>query len=323
MIKQILSSRFEKHGQDYGIVHEWEDILSESLSLPIVKDCKKLRSKYIFVKFPHLAKLIQTSTPSFLYTMLPLGNPPGNNKKNIITCIIDFFLRDKEELELFYHTYQNNPIVLISSKEAYDYLKSQNCPLKIHHWALSISDKYKITSDILSNKKYDVVMLGRQNPVLKNYLEKYQLKHPELTYIYRKQVEKKWFYYDNHNKSIGELTTRKEYMELLKQARIGLYATPGMDNARDNTKGFNQVTPRFLEYLVSGCHVIARYPQNADTDFYEINKFSPNIETYEAFEKAMDYARYNDINTDIYSTYLQKHYTSVRAKQLQSILKNL
>lgn len=323
-LRQVLTSRGYRFNKcDYDIVHEWEDIFASSLNLPLVQDNKNIRSKYLCLKFPFIAGLLQTCKPSFLYTMLPLGNPPGNNKKNIVTCIIDFFLKEEKELQRFYNTYCNNPVVLISSKEAYEFLKSVNCPLKIEHLALSISDEYKINESTKFDKVYDVVMVGRQNKVLMQFLEQYKNDHPDLTYVYRKQNGKNWEYFDSSGLSLGNLPSRSDYISLLRKAKIGLYATPGMDGERPNTNGFNQVTPRFLEYLACGCHVIARYPKNADTNYYELEKFTSNIDNYDAFAKAMDFARSHNVNMAMYASYLQNHYTSVRAEQLKKILADL
>ena len=93
--------------------------------------------------------------------------------------------------------------------------------------------------------------------------------------------------------------------------------------ARDGHKNFNHVTPRFLELLAAGCHVLCRYIPNADTVHFELDKFSPSIETYVQFEKRMDEALKTPIDKEKYKNYLKKHYTSVRAKQLEEILAKL
>lgn len=133
-----------------------------------------------------------------------------NNKKNYIPCIIDFYLRTDKELLSFYNNYYHCPIVLISSKEAYDYLKSKGCPLNIVHHPLSISDKYSITSDSKIEKKYDLVMVGRQNPKLETFVKMYYEKHPDFYFVYRKSMsDKTWIY----------ATSRGKYQAILIQER--------------------------------------------------------------------------------------------------------
>ena len=125
-------------------------------------------------------------------------------------------------------------------------------------------------------KKYDVILIGRQNPVLKRFLDQYKKTHPDLTiFIPSKQ----------------ELASRDGYLDSMKKSRIALYATPGIDGGEKRTNGFSQVTPRFLEMVASGCNIIARYKTNADTDYYELEKFCQSINTYEEFEKEMDKCR--------------------------------
>ena len=112
-------------------------------------------------------------------------------------------------------------------------------------------------------------------------------------------------------------------MEMMRKSRVGLYATPGMDGGREHTNGFNPVTPRFLEYIASGCHVLARYPKNSDTDYYELDKMSTRVESFGEFEKAMDDLRNKEVNIPHYSRYLANHYTSVRVQTLLKYLEEV
>lgn len=180
--------------------------------------------------------------------------------------------------------------------------------MNIRHLALSLSDRYKITSNTCYEKKYDVILIGRQNPVLKDFLDQYKKTHPDLTiFIPSKQ----------------ELASRDGYLDSMKKSRIALYATPGIDGGEKRTNGFSQVTPRFLEMVASGCNIIARYKTNADTDYYELEKFCQSINTYEEFEKEMDKCRIKGPDMTFYSSYLKKHYTSKRVEELQVILNEI
>ena len=323
ILSQVLTNRGVSNGKDYGIVNEWEDVFSELLGVPLYYDKWKRRDKALLWKFPWLASFFQTNIPTFTYVMLPLASPHGNNKKNIIPCMIDFFCRDNYELQQFYKRYDKNPLVLISSKVAYDYLVSVQCPLYIKHLALSIPDKYCFDETTYSEKSYDVVMLGRQNKVFKSFLEQYKKKHPDLTYVFGAKEGNRFLYRDSNGNNLGYLDSRTDYMEMMRKSRIGLYATPGMDGGREHTNGFNPVTPRFLEYIASGCHVLARYPKNSDTDYYELDKMSTRIETFGQFEKAMDDLRDKVVDIHRYSRYLSKHYTSVRVQTLLNYLEEV
>ena len=86
------------------------------------------------------------------------------------------------------------------------------------------------------------------------------------------------------------------------------------------------MTPHFLEIIACGNHVLLHYPtdeRGADARFYEFDKFSPSIETYEEFEKAMDKAINTEVDKEMYANYLKKHYTSTRVSELVELLKNI
>ena len=154
-------------------------------------------------------------------------------------------------------------------------------------------------------------------------------KHPNVSYVKRgasleNDREKTKDYYVNGKECIGAIATREEFINLQSQGRVTLYGTQGY--LEGFTKGFYHMTPHFLEIIASCSHVIARYPlgkDGVDPQFYEFDKFSPSIETYEQFEIAMDKAITTDVDVKMYSEYLSKHYTSVRAKQLKELLKSL
>ena len=331
-INQILSRRGYEIFQYWDIVNEWEDVLSQKLQVPIVNEPAFLGNQ-IMKGFPFLYRVFTRNKKS-LYFQLAAEIAPtrlksiqsllGFRNKNIptvIPCIIDFWV-SKKDIPVFNKIYSKHKIILISSKEAYDFLKENQSPLPIAHWALSLPDKYKFSTSCLNEKKYDLALMGRQNPLLESFLKIYIKNHPDFICAHKKYENGHFKYYLTDGTYIGNADSRDEYMRIIKGAKIALYATPGLDGKAD-ANGYNQVTPRFLELVANGCHVIARYPKNSDTDFYELNKFSKNIETYEDFEAAMDKARKVSVDSKFYEQYMSKHYTSVRAEQLINILKNI
>lgn len=324
-LKFIGTCRKFNRWPSWDLVFEWEDILAEELNLELAFKKswynKKLR------RVPLLNMCAQHWSNTFCFEMSPGVNGPHlDNMKTVIPCIIDFFLT-KESMPLFIRKYSNNRVVLLSSKECYDfvedYLKQNKIQgFNIGHLALSISDKYVINKDTRFEKKYDLVLMGRQNPVLEGFLNQYIEKHIDLYYVYRELKDGKFNYYTNRGECLGDINTREKYMTLMRSAKCGLYSTPGIDGGEKRTNGFSQVTPRFLELIACGCHIIARYKQNSDTDYYELEQFSPSVESYEQFEQMLDKARSSEVDMQVYSSYLLKHYTSVRANQLKEILRN-
>ena len=236
------------------------------------------------------------------------------------------FSSQKNNYQLFFYSYHKAPIVLITSREAFEFITNENNPynIKFVHWPLSLADKYKIGTDTIFEKKYDVALIGRQNVVLEKFFYKYVEKHPGLTYVYRKMESGEFNYYvvkHGEESFIGNIKNRDDYMSLMRNAKIGMYSTPDIDTDHKRSCGFNQVTPRFLELIAAGVHIIARYCPNPDTEYYRLQDFSPSIENYEQFEKAMDYAMTHKVDMKKYANYLAQHYTSVRARELNLILK--
>lgn len=322
-INRIFTERGWQKAPFYDIVYEWEDQLSSSLHADFFYAMKREKRENRWLRrLPLFGRLAYSNKNILVFDMDPLLSTI-RNRQNVVPCIVDFFIKDQNLLKSFYEAYSKSKLVLASSKEVFEFLQHNGCPLNIVHWPLSISDIYKISKDTIFKKKYDLVLMGRQNPVLQQFVDRYASLHPEFTYVYRKQESGSFVYYSNRDEKVGEINTRVDYINLMRQAKTGLYATPGMDGGECRTNGFNQVTPRFLEYIACGCHVIARYESNSDTDYYELNQFSNSIESYEEFEAAMNYARTHEVDMCKYSEYLSKHYTSVRAKQLQEILMTL
>lgn len=258
---------------------------------------------------------------------------PRLNAEHIIPWIIDFFMEEKDFVA-FNDNYKQYPVVFISSNEVYNQLKTSVAvkDVTLRHVALSIPDKYRITKNTKFTKEYDVVLLGRQNPVLLKYFHQYVKTHPQVSYVYRKLddshygEEKFYNYYsvrDGVESFIGDIIEREQFISLTRKGKIGLYATPDIDTNHERAHGYNQVTPRFLEFIASGAHVIARYIPNPDTDYYKLQDFSKPIETYEQFEEAMDYAMTHEVDMAKYADYLAQHYTSVRAKEIEEIMKEL
>lgn len=324
-IKQIISRR-NIVGQNYAqpIIYEWEDMISEKMNIPIVK------RPFLYKIINHInihTPLISPNKETFRFVINGRDYDEPMNSKHIIPCVIDFFEKDNH-LQEFYRKHSRNKIVLLSSPFDYQYLKDKNCPINIGLFPYSLSDKYAITNKTIE-KKYDIVLTGRQDPLLYSFFKEYVKKHPNVTFVKRgKDLEnddkKIKGYYLNCKEYIGTIDTREEFMYLQAQGRVTLYGVQGY--LEGFTQGFYHMTPHFLEIIACGCHVIAHYPsgkEGIDAQYYEFSKFSPSVETYEEFESAMNHALACEVDLNMYSSYLKKHYTSVRVKQLKEILSKL
>jgi hypothetical protein len=318
----IKTKRKRKNWPSWDLIYEWEDVFASKLDISL---CDFTIAELLFnktIQIIGINPLAYDLKNKYFYYYFELTAQLRSgiyNRQNFIPFIIDFYVY-RNEINRFYKAYFHCPFILISSLEAYNFLEENNFSKKIYHLPLSISDKYKITEHSNFEKKYDLVMCGRQNSVLKEYVKKYSEKHHDFIYVYRNLENGIFNYYTSTKQCLGNIDSRKMYLDLISQSKVVIYSTPGIDGGEKRTNGFNQVTPRFLESIACGCHIIARYKENPDTEFYELEKFSPNINTYEEFEQAMNKAFTTPVNMKMYADYLEKHYTSKRVELLNSIL---
>ena len=324
-VKQILTRRYGI-GQNYAqpIIYEWEDEISRELDIPVVPHPSFYR---VTNRLNIHSSLIGPCKDSFRFVINGRDYDEPMNSKHIIPCIIDFFEKGNQ-LREFYRKHNRNKIVLVSSPFDYYYLKEKECPLNIGLFAYSLSERYAIANNTVQ-KKYDIVLTGRQDPLLYSFFKEYVRKHPSVTYVKRgndinNDSTKAKDYYLNGRDCLGSVNTREEFIKLQAQGKATLYGVQGYVDGF--SKGFYHMTPHFLEIIACGCHVLAHYPTGADgidAQYYEFDKFSPSIETYEEFETAMDNALNSDVDMTLYSAYLKKHYTSTRVKELKQLLINL
>lgn len=335
-IKGILTERHFKPFASYQIVSEWENQISTDMDIPIYKvkryywfffrNINRIKLSGLFLKLDSF-RPVKNYYLYFSMQAYPFLSFPCI--KNIIPIIIDFWLQ-KSELENFYKNYINCSLILITSKEVYEFLKENKCPLNIDHYPLSIPDEY-VSNDLVNYEKtFDFLFAGRKDPIFWDYIKTYEKEYSniDIEYIYKEYEDNENYSYISNKR--GKLTqnynTRELYKKLLKSAKITFYTTPGIDPAKFGANGFNQVTPRFLELISSGCLVMGRYPNNADVNFYGLDKICPCVNSYEEFKRIVNLftdSEYVKTHKSMYYPYLIIHSTSSRLAQLKIILKKL
>lgn len=314
-----------KHGPSFNIVFEWEDIIAKELGLNIRKPGEWAYALFYWrIETFHLTsiynKILKKKDLSLQFIMQAGTRPISLINKNTIPVIIDFWLEEKD-LDAFYKAYRNVPLILVTNREVYDFLKENSCPLPVEHWALSFPDQYALSPHHTANKEYDFCIFGRPNPFFIRLLEEYCHRHPEFKYIRNNGDINHRQYIDNRGNVIAEDAGRESYLEMIRRTKISCYTTPGIDEAKSQTTRYNQVTPRLFEMLCNGCQVIGHYPDTADVNWYGIRKIVPNVNSYEEFETALDKLRTEDFHYEDVHQFMQKHYTSSRIPQLIDILK--
>lgn len=321
-IKRIVSLRKSECRSWFQIVYEWEDVISEMTGIPILSPAKsilplRLQRLKSFLGFPLLR-----SGLSLEFVMN--GSPIDHREihRNTIPWIIDYFL-SVDETKLFVDSLKKVPSVILSSREAFERVLTlgEEYRDKIIHVGLSLPDKWMPASEEeWIHKDYDLLLIGKVSQGFESYLKRYCVSHPGLRIAERRIENGCYNFYDvQHPETfVGNADTRENYMNLLRRSRVFIYTTPGIDGDKA-TNGLSQVTPRFLEALACGCIPVMKYADNPDTRFYELQNFSPSVESYEDFCKQMNGALLSKPDYGKIINYLQRHTTSQRVIELKQV----
>lgn len=316
-LEGILTQRAWEKRVSFDLVYAWEDIFAREFGIPLVG--RNRMAEAVFRRLPGRPSLPTGGKFLWLTEMEPMPGKNAYNGPQVIPYWVDFFLQGSS-LPGLVRSYNACPAVFVSSREAYEYLRAQGTGLPLHHLALSLPDG--VLTDDLPGKEYDVALMGRPDAVLEDYFRRYAAEHP-CTFVCRRREQGRFLYYDHTGACLGDVDSHAKYMDLMRRCRVGLYATPGLDGPGGRTNGFSQVTPRFLELLGAGCHVLMRYRPNPDTDYYGLESFCPSADTYSVFEKTLTDFLHRPVDMERYRHYLSGHTTSARARELQSILSSL
>lgn len=332
-LEVIYTDRYFQDWPTWPLIYEWEDVFAEELGLKLVDSNKasvtafyidkvlRFSSRKLFGdnRLIIFADKFINKRQAFYFELLPRSSFYFTGSKNTIPVIIDFW--KSIDLNLFYNAYKNCKIVLISNFQAYNYLKECKCPLNIYHFPQSIADKYKISTDAPFKKTYDIIIPGRVDSILWGFLKEYEKKFPDIEYLYREDINGKFVYISNKTGIHYNGQEREEYMNLLRASKVTLYSTVGIDGDEVRTGGFSPVTPRFLEMISAGCEIMARYPANEETQYFEMEKICISCDDYLLFENELSKAlNGNGPDLKLYENYLSKHHTSVRVGLLKKIL---
>lgn len=250
------------------------------------------------------------------FVMIAKAANRGRYDRDIVPWIIDYFLPDSDT-DAFLKSTSVCPLVLISSREAYERLVSHGADRKRYrHMPLSLPDRYRPDHNAYKDKDIDIALIGRVSSILLDYAKRYVTEHPGLKVVTSgpKRDGHHWVY-DSAGNPVADVSGREEYMALLRRSRLFLYSTPGIDDGKP-TNGFSQVTPRFLEAIACGCRPLMRYPDNPDTRYFRLADFGPSIETYDDFSTAAERAFSSTADNRIYDDYLAKRYTSAVIKSI-------
>lgn len=309
----ILSRRNIKHRPSWHLVFEWEDEIARSLSLPIRAPWHigwGLRSlaRKCGIKCP------AQGAPMLDFVMIAKADKRSLYGHRSVPWIIDWYL-PAGDVPQFLSATSQCPYVLISSLEVHEFLIRNGAdPERFIHLPLSLPDRYRLNPDRPQVKDIDLALVGRGSDVLLGYARRYVDEHPGLRVVVKgaKRNHRSWVY-DLDGNPVADIHTREDYLALMRRCRLFLYSTAGID-APNNTNGFSQVTPRFLEALSCGCRPIMRYPDNPDTRYYRLSDFGPSVDSYEQFAAEADRILSTEPDLNAIAAYLEPHYTSAVIK---------
>jgi len=336
----ILSSRGWNDYFPVQIVHEWEDVISQELSMPLdgessieiknLSDRKKVKIFQKFVRRSFLIRHIDSSNNylkkkypgklflSFFLYPLPLVNHYIYNK-NIIPILLDCFADVIDKVPEYF---KKSKFLFVTNVEVLAHLKKTAIANKIAFVPLSISDKYY--RDKIPAKTLDVVQTGRQNPILHEWMLQLVNKHPHIEYVYSSVKDKQHNYFSTKRGWLGPIESRNEFMDFLATAKISLVSAPGIDGGEKRTGGFNPVTPRFYESAICYCYMVGRFPDSPDFIQNEVSSVCERPSDYHDFETMIvKMLREPFIHRDKYEPFIQSHLTSTIAKTIQEELKKL
>jgi hypothetical protein len=323
------------------VVYEWENIISEKLSIPIDYDSqakvkqiydnrlnnllqKVVRSSFLWRFIDSSFNYYKRRYPgqyiiSFLLNPIPLPNHYVC-QENSVVVLLDVFT---DSIDMIPKWFKNN-LIFVTNIEVLNYFKSHPIHNKLRYIPLSISDQYY--DNEIPEKKIDVLQMGRQNVVLHDWMLKLVEKHPEVEYVYAKKENGINVYFSTTKGLLPDKTdTRQQFMDFLGCAKVSLLSAPGIDGGELlRTGGFNPVTPRFYESAVKYCYMVGRYPDTPDFIKNNISSVCERSDNYEDFEKMI----LKMIKTPFdqkakYDIFIKQHLTSTVAETMKHSLDKL
>lgn len=219
----------------------------------------------------------------------------------------------------FARCYRKCEPVRFSSFESLAYVK-QSTGIQCEHFPYSIPDHW--VNPPLTERVFEICVVGRTSPVLYQWLDRFTNSHPQVNVVIAHLGDDKVIMARSSRLGvIGEVNSRTRYFDMLRSSKVALYSTPGMDGGEVRTGGFSPVTPKFLEFIASGCEVVARYHENADTEFFELDQVAWPAKTYRQFERSVEEAleRRDEERLIVRAKYIQRHLTSQPIALLSSL----
>lgn len=271
-IRSIITTRYRSNWPTWQMVHEWEDILATILAVPF-------RSVGESCMIPDPDCLDHNFDLIFLQLASELRYYSANCQ--LIPIVMDLW---RDDFDDFLQRASQFKLFFVTNLQAYQEL-SPVLP-NLRYLPFSLADQY--FEQPLPEKDIDVIQYGRRNPLLEQYMSRLLGEYPETHYITTEAFdnEKLVRIYSNKQGDLGVSESRTTFMNLLKRCKISLVSTVGMDGSRD-TGGIDPVSPRFLESMAAGCHLVGRIPANDEFVQSGVYGLCYHIDSYQGFKQTI------------------------------------
>ena len=171
----------------------------------------------------------------------------------------------------------------------------------------------------ISNRNYDLILPGRPNPTILQWLKKFAISNPEFEYLTYDSIDNRHVYISNKGKVV-DCRFRENYFRLLKDCNIAVYSTQGADGVKN---ALDHVSSKIFEIAYAGWLMIGMYPESDDSRYFQIDQMCPSSFDYEEFEnklKELIHTKRNNEGYKKYVNFLSRNKTSKRAELLSIII---
>jgi len=304
MLRSIITNRWYHRWPTWLMVHEWEDVLSEKLQIPIVDGDQNSFFKSSNFEGPYDLLFMQVASEIMDYYMFP----------HLIPVVMDVWGTEIEDFSKYVKEFK---LFFVTCLEAFNTLKKMGLG-NVAYLPYSVPDKYIL--DAVPCKDIDIIQFGRTNPVLDKYMERFLEKFPDTNYVRTLHRDNRLYFHSTRDGILGESDSREKFMSLLFRSTISLVSTAGMDGSRD-TGGYNPVSPRFFESIAGFCRLIGRFPESEEFTAFGIDDIANRVNCYEEFENIVIHYLCKPFDRfDQYRSFLTLHTTSRRVPLIVNAL---
>jgi hypothetical protein len=295
-ISSIITTRSLSQWPTWQMIHEWEDILGRQLAVP-------------FQTFDDSCTQACAGHPDngFDLLFLPLATELSEYTQNhkLIPVVMDLW---RDDFDAFIHHAPNFKLVFATNLQSCREL-SLRVP-NLRYLPFTLADQYLHCT--IPEKDIDIIHYGRRNPLLDQYMQRLVTEYPDIHYVTTDKSKDGTviLIHSNRYGVLGESDSRIKFMNLLCRSRVSLVSTVGMDGSRQ-TGGIDPISPRFLESMAAGCHLVGRIPDNDEFRQSGLSLLCHHVDSYQEFAEIV----LRLLNTQVYPKFeyyqfLQQRLTS-------------